>query len=339
MSEVAGGVKVLDVATRIAEEVLFPAALQVESADAVPASHLDELAAAGLYGLVGPAEISGLDVPDLATMCRVTEILAGGCLSTTFVWSQHHSAVRGTMNSSNAAVREEWLAPLCTGRRRAGVAIGSAVRPGPPALRATAVDGGFRFDGEALWVTGWGLIDTLYAAGRDEQDMLVFALLDAQESESVSARLLDMVAIRSTRTGQVHFDSHFVPTERVAAIVPHAMWRERDATNLRFNGSFALGVAGRCLRLIGPSPLDEELTAVRAELDSAAPQAMPAARAAAAEFALRAAAYFAASQGSRSVLLDQHAQRLLREAMFLLVFGSRPTIRAALLHRLSGRRG
>ena len=38
--------------------------------------------------------------------------------------------------------------------------------------------------------------------------------------------------------------------------------------------------------------------------------------------------------GSRAVLPDHHAQRLVREAAFLLVFGSRPAIRAALLRRL-----
>jgi hypothetical protein len=35
--------------------------------------------------------------------------------------------------------------------------------------------------------------------------------------------------------------------------------------------------------------------------------------------------------GSRSILIDQHPQRLAREALFLLVFGSRPPIRAELL--------
>jgi hypothetical protein len=32
--------------------------------------------------------------------------------------------------------------------------------------------------------------------------------------------------------------------------------------------------------------------------------------------------------------VDQHAQRLAREALFLLVFGSRPGIKSALLRRL-----
>ena len=39
--------------------------------------------------------------------------------------------------------------------------------------------------------------------------------------------------------------------------------------------------------------------------------------------------------GSRSVLTDHHAQRLYREAGFLLVFGTRPAIKQELLGRLA----
>jgi hypothetical protein len=42
--------------------------------------------------------------------------------------------------------------------------------------------------------------------------------------------------------------------------------------------------------------------------------------------------------GSKSVTVDQHAQRLVREAQFLLVFGSRPAITSALLRRLGAAR-
>ena len=63
---------------------------------------------------------------------------------------------------------------------------------------------------------------------------------------------------------------------------------------------------------------------------------MPAARAAAAELAVRAAAALAVSTGSASALVGSHPERLAREALFLLVFGSRPQIKASLLDRLSG---
>jgi hypothetical protein len=43
--------------------------------------------------------------------------------------------------------------------------------------------------------------------------------------------------------------------------------------------------------------------------------------------------------GSQSITLAHHAQRLVREAAFLLTFGTRPRIRAALFARLcAGRR-
>ena len=63
---------------------------------------------------------------------------------------------------------------------------------------------------------------------------------------------------------------------------------------------------------------------------------MPAARAAACELAMRAAAALVVTQGATAVLAGQDAQRLAREALFLLVFGSRPTIKRALAGLLAG---
>jgi len=43
---------------------------------------------------------------------------------------------------------------------------------------ARRVDGGYLLAGDAPWVTGWDMVDTLYVAARDE-DTIVWALLDA----------------------------------------------------------------------------------------------------------------------------------------------------------------
>ena len=85
--------EVLTEARRIADEVLFPAAMATDAADQVPVSHFDALAAAGLYGILGPAAAGGLGL-DLPAACAVVEELAGGCLATTFVWIQHFGLVR-----------------------------------------------------------------------------------------------------------------------------------------------------------------------------------------------------------------------------------------------------
>jgi transcriptional regulator of acetoin/glycerol metabolism len=61
---------------------------------------------------------------------------------------------------------------------------------------------------------------------------------------------------------------------------------------------------------------------------------MPEQRARASELALRAATTLVVSGGGRAIALDHQAQRLAREALFLLVFGQTATIKAAQLRRL-----
>lgn len=339
VTDADGGSRSLREARRIADEVLFPAALDVDRADRVPQAHLELLAEHGFYGLAAPEELSTLDLPDYPAVSRVVEILAGGCLTTAFVWAQHHGAVAAVADTGNVPLREAYLADLAAGRLRGGMAITAAVRPGPPLLRATRVDGGWALDGEAPWVTGWDLMDVLSTAARTEDDMLVWALLDAEAGDSLAAELLDLVAVQASRTVTLRFSDHFVPDERVTALVPQGEWLERNQESVRFNGAFALGIAERAISLMAgdAAGLATELGAARTMLGTATPDQVPAARAACSELALRCAAALTVHHGSRSVLTGAHAQRLVREATFLLVFGTRPGIRAALLERLSTR--
>jgi alkylation response protein AidB-like acyl-CoA dehydrogenase len=324
---------IIELAGKLTQEVLLPAAMDVESSRAIPSSHLDLLAASGLYGMAGPREYGGLGL-DNADAYQVLEILAGGCLSTTFVLLQHHGAVRAVAASTNASLRERWLRPMCAGERRAGLALAGTI-PGPPMLRTQPVDGGYVFSGTSPWVTGWGHIDTLHAAARDPDDNVVWGLLDVNPQAALSVEPLDMIAVMASQTVHVSFHDYFVPADRMTSSMPLREWQVRDAAALRSNGSLALGVASRCCALIGPSPLDRELASAREALNTAAVEAMPAARAAAAELAMRAAAALVVASGSRSILASSQAQRLAREAVFLLVFGTRPAIKehlSRLLH-------
>ena len=90
--------EILQAAQRVADEVLAPAAAEVDATGRLPAGQLDVLAAAGLYGLAGPVEAGGLGA-DRDTALRVVEVLAAGCLATTFVWLQHQGVVRAVDRS------------------------------------------------------------------------------------------------------------------------------------------------------------------------------------------------------------------------------------------------
>jgi alkylation response protein AidB-like acyl-CoA dehydrogenase len=320
-------------ARELAAGVFAPAAMQVEASQRVPPGHLDLLAAEGFYGLAGPREAGGLDVPSPAAD-QIIEILAGACLSTTFVWLQHHGVVRAVAGTANAALRQAMLGPLCRGERRAGVAL-AGLLPGPPRLRARPAEGGYVLDGTSPWVTGWEYIDTLHVAARREDDA---GGGPGRATPTLTAGPLDMVAVMASSTVELSFSGHPVPAGRVTATLPLAQWRSQDAAGLRSNGSLALGLAARCSELIGPGPLDTQLSQCRTALDTADPAGLPAARAAACELALRATAALLVSQGSTAILADQDAQRLAREALFLLVFGSRPPIKQALAGLLTAPR-
>lgn len=291
-------------ATEVADTVLYPSAMAVDAARTVPAEHLDALAAAGLYGIAGPAGYGGLDA-DLTTFCRVIEIMAGGCLTTTFVWLQHHGAVRALAASPHERLREAWLGPLVQGKRRAGVALAGGW-PGPARLRARRVTGGYELHGTAPWVTGWGMVDVIYTLARGEHGDLVAALLPAEASASLAVTRLDLVAVNAAATVELSFTGYRVPDAQVCSVFPHAQWLARDALGLRPNGSLALGVAARCCRLAGQSALDAQLSLARYTLDRADAGGLPAARAAAAELAFRAAGAAIAATGSHGILASQH---------------------------------
>jgi alkylation response protein AidB-like acyl-CoA dehydrogenase len=303
----------------------------------LPAAHLDALAAAGLYGAPTPAEAGGLGL-SLPELGAVVEELAGGCLAAAFVLIQHFGLVM-TLAAADArpALRDRWLASACQGRTRGGIALTGLI-PGPPQLRAEpAAGGGWRLHGTAPWVTGWGLIDLVQVAARGPGDTVVIVVMDAAAQPGLTVTRQRLMAVDASVTVRLGFDGVAIPPERFIDQVPFDPADSVQPAGLRLNGSLALGLALRCARLLGPGPLDDQVAACREQMDAAlqaGPGPMAGARAAASELALRAAAALAVRDGANAVSTDSHAQRLAREAVFLLVFGSRPGIKSALLERL-----
>jgi alkylation response protein AidB-like acyl-CoA dehydrogenase len=293
----------------------------------LPRERLDALAERGWYGLSAPG--SGFDV---ASSMPVLEAFAGGCLTTTFVWMQHLGTPPACAFGPDHL--RPWVDLLASGARRSTVAF-AGLLPDPP-LRVRQEGGSWVVDGVAPWVSGWGLSDVIHVAARTPEDDVVWLLVDAP-SAGMQAQRMRLLGVNASATVTLTFSSVRVGADRETSRFPWAAWPARDAMGLRTNGSLALGVAGRCCQLLGPSPLDAQLVARREALDAGTPETMPAARAAAAAFAVQAASALVAQRGSSSVVAGDHAERLLREATVLLVFGSRPTIKHQLLTQLGVR--
>jgi len=325
----------------LADELLFPAAIEVDRTGAVPDSHWDRLAADGFYALAAPPEVGGpgLQFPEILA---VVETMAGGCLATTFTWIQHHGVVLGLAGSPNAALREELLADLAAGRVRGGVAFAGVV-PDPPRMTAVRTDGGWLLSGIAPFVSGWGIVHVLQISTGDvETGDVVHAIVPAQEQPGMTVQPLELVAADATSTVMLRVENLFVPDEKVVAKVPRKAFLAGLTFGGRINAAVPTGLVRRCIRLLGDSPVakrfQDDLDAVVARLDAslADPPTMLPARTAINELALRAAAALVTAGGGPSLLRTAHAQRLAREALFTLVAASRPELKQALLQRLAG---
>ncbi len=314
-------------AAEIADRLLFAAAADVERTGRVPAGHFEALARAGLFGAVWSS-----DFP------LVAEALASGCLTTTFVWMQHHGLVRRLGSVPHDRALDGWQEAFESGHRRAGI-VQAGLLAGRPVLTATPVDGGWRLDGRSPWCTGWGMIDTVLLAARlhDDDEQVVWLAMDARDQPGLSVERLRLQAVDATATVALRFGGVFVPAERGLGVDPLAVVGHAAGRGLRPNGSLALGLARRCDRLLAGIPgaagvgLDRRLDEVRSRLDGANDAELPAARAAACRLAIDAATALVAATGAGAAMAGSTAERLMREATFLLVFGSRPSIKAALL--------
>ncbi len=344
---------VVERARRLAATVLAPAAEATDQAARVPPGHLAALADAGLYGLVGPADHGGLGAP-AAVVRTVQETLAAACGVTSFTWNQHHSAVKALTATSNVALRDGLLGPLCAGTTRAGVAFAYLRRPGTPAVAARRVDGGWIVDGEAPWVTAWGMADVFLTAARAGDDVVWF-LLPGEEGDGVrSSPPLALLAMSASRTVRVTLQGVRIADDRVVDVEPYSAWAARDRLAAGHILPAALGAAAAAIRLLGPegATLEAERVQGREAVYTIADRAVVAARDGAVDvddlvaalvrarawtldLAGRAATAAVVAAGGAAMDRGHPAQRLLREVAFYLIQAQTPALRRAMLDGLT----
>ncbi|MGI8808324.1 MAG: acyl-CoA dehydrogenase family protein [Acidimicrobiales bacterium] len=327
-------------ARSLAAELLAPAAEATDRAAIVPPDHLRALARAGLCGLFCPPTAS------LAATREIFEVLAGACGVTFFVWVQHHAPVRMLAGSPNEALRRRHLDDLCTGRVLGGVAFAYLRRPGPAAVVARPVAGGYVIDGEAPWVTSWGLAG-LYSVAARLGDEVIYVVVEGAQSEALRPSApLALAAMGASSTVRLSFDDLFVPDHDVLRVMSFDEWRSRDRVATAQPNPAAFGIAATCVRLLGDTPLAEELAECRERsyaladaglTDGAHLAAQVEARAQSLALAVRAATALVVATGGRGMSSGHPAQRLLREAAFFTIQAQTPELRRATLAQLGSR--
>lgn len=340
----------------LADELLRPQAERVDRT-VVPRSHLDALAAEGLLGLSGPRAYGGAQAAP-AVVREVQEVLAGACGATWFVAVQHLYPLQVLAESGNQALRERRLRAMCEGTLLAGVAFAHLRRPGPPAVLATRIDGGWRLDGHVGWMTSWGLCDVVLLAARTSvegaEDEVVLALVDAREGGGLTAsEPLELMAMSATRTVTLDLAGFHVADADVAQVLPAQEWAAGDAARSAGPGPHVFGLQRECVRRLAETAsrrddgtaaalaqaLGQEGERLRRVAWTLADDVPPAehledrlaVRASALELGLRTATALVAATGGSALALDAAPQRLVREAVFHLVQAQTAAVREAVL--------
>lgn len=331
-------------ARRLADDLLSPAAERVDQ-EGVPVSHIEAIRESGLLGLNAPVAYGGSAAP--AAVARETaEILAGACCSTWFVQTQHHTPVL-TLAGAEPPVRERLLGALARGELLSGVAYAHLRSHPRVPVRVRREAGGRRFHGAVPWYTGWGLNDVLLLAGVTEDDEALFAFAQAREQPGLRASPpMRLAALTASRTVSLDLDGLWVPEDAVALRMPYEDWAAADRLRTHNVSPAVFGITEAAIALVDDAyaaelraRTDEVRRRAYALADDPRPREHLRERLAlrAEAFALMRTATTAAvvTGGGRSMGVTERAQRLAREALFLLVQGQTAETRTAHLERLA----
>lgn len=342
-------------ARELCDALIRPSAEEVDRT-VVPRSHLDAWGAAGLLGIGGPPAFGGGGAP-APVVRQVTEELAAASGATWFVATQHAMPLGVVAASENSALQERVLPGLCSGELLSGVAVAQLRRPGTPAVTATRVDGGWRFDGHVGWMTSWGICDVLLLGGRSAAGEVVLAVVDARDAPGLTASApLQLAAMQATRTVTLDLDGLVVADADVASVEDADAWLAADALRTANAGphhvglqrecarrlaetaarrddgtaaalAHALGLEGERLRRVAYTLLDE--VPADEHLDDRL-----AVRASVLELVQRTAWALVTATGGSAMAADAAPQRLAREALFLQVQAQTASTREAQLQLL-----
>jgi alkylation response protein AidB-like acyl-CoA dehydrogenase len=214
------------------------------------------------------------------------------------------------------------------------VAFAHVRRPGPPAIRATRVDGGWRLDGHAPWATSWGIAEWFCVAAESADGELVWSMIPGDGPAGVTPTMLPLPVFASTGTVALSFDGCVVADAEVVTVEDAAGWRASDRRRAAVGQPAVMGVADRAIHLLEDVGDDDASAAagrLREELDrrwtddvalvegAGDLEAASDHRAACLRLAHRATVALLAASGGRGMALDHPAQRLAREATFYVI--------------------
>ena len=197
-----------------------PIARELEHADTYPEALVEQMKQLGVYGLLVPAELGGVDV-SMGCFAAVTEELARGWMSLAGAMGGHSVVTMLLRRFGTDEQRARYLPRLATGELRATMALtephgGSDLQ----AIRTVArrVDGGYVVDGAKTWITNAeraGVCALLCKTDPDAEPAyrgISILLVEPGDGYTVG-RALPKLGYKGVESCEMFFDGYTAPAE------------------------------------------------------------------------------------------------------------------------------
>ncbi len=359
MIELPGEIEAIrETFSRFCDERIAPQAAEIDEAHEFPHELFLEIGALGFFRMRYPERIGGLDL-GLLPFCLACEELSRGSMALAAACSMQ--ALMGThflCELGNDDIVERLLVPALDGHRIGGICMtepdaGSDLHG--MKTRATRVDGGWRLNGQKMWVTSAPVADffTVFAKAGDEDRITIFLVERDFEGLEIG-RAIDKLGVRALPTSELSLNDCFVPeSHQLCAVGEGEQHLRRILARIRIiTAAMGIGIARAALdsavryaaerRQFGKpinrfqavqmriADMGTELEAARhlvthaAELcDAGKPHHKEAAMAKlfASEAAARICEHASRIYASYGFAMEYPAQRYLRDVRFLLIGG------------------
>jgi len=206
---------VRDTFARFCDERVAPRAAAIDEAGVFPRDLFTELGELGFFGMRYPTDAGGSGM-DLNAFCfALTEIARGSMSLAGAVAMQSLMGTKFLHMLGNDDIRQRLFAPALEGRK-----IGAICMTEPNAgsdlagikTHATRVGGGYRLNGQKMWVTSAPVADffTVFATAGEERALTIF-LVERDFDGLDIGRAIEKMGVHALPTSELAFNDCFVP--------------------------------------------------------------------------------------------------------------------------------
>lgn len=205
----------LETLEQIVNEVVAPAAEEIDRTGAFPRAAMEALGRAGLLGLVNSPDVGGLGEAHRAATL-VVERMATACASTAMVLCMHYAGAAVIEAHGPSAVREE----IARGEHLTTLAFsekGSRSHFWAPVSTASKVDGGVQLDAQKSWVTSAGQVNSYVWSSRPlaGEGSSTLWLVPADSAGLQIPFQFDGLGLRGNHSSPVHAEGVVIPAENM----------------------------------------------------------------------------------------------------------------------------